>query len=96
MIPDAELSKRELEVLQLALQGNSNKQIALSLNITLRTVEFHLTNIHAKFPVSSRVELLLKLGHATEVAKIEGLRDSTVDGRGNNTENGGGFNPPMN
>ena len=104
MIPDVRLSKREMEVLQLALQGNSNKQIALSLDITLRTVEFHLTNIYAKFQVSSRVELILRLGSAThlprtqvpgDVAKIEELGYSTVDKRGKNTENGGMFNPQM-
>jgi DNA-binding CsgD family transcriptional regulator len=95
MVPDVKLSKREMDVLQLALQGNSNKQIALSLAITLRTVEFHLTNIYAKFQVSSRVELILKLRHATDTAKIEELWYSTVAGRGKNTENGGGFNPQM-
>jgi DNA-binding CsgD family transcriptional regulator len=95
MIPDVQLSKREMEVLQLVLQGNSNKQIALSLDVTVRTVEFHLKNIYAKFQVSSRVELILKLGHATEIPKIEELWYSTVDRQGENTENGGGFNPQM-
>ena len=95
MILDVQLSKREKEVLQLVLQGNSNKQIALSLNITVRTVEFHLKNIYAKFQVSSRIELILKLGHATDLARIEELWYSTVDRRGENTENGGRFNPQM-
>ena len=95
MIPEVKLSKREMDVLQLALQGHSNKQIASSLGITLRTVEFHLTNIYAKFQVSSRVELILKLRHATDKAKIEELRYSTVDKLGKKTENGGGFNPQM-
>jgi len=92
MIPDVHLSKREQEVLQLVLQGKSNKQIALSLDIAVRTVEFHLKNIYAKFQVSSRIELILKLGHAT---KIEKLGHSTVDRRGENTENGDRFNPQM-
>ena len=95
MIPDVHLSRREKEVLTLVLQGKSNKQIALSLNITLRTVEFHLKNIYAKFQVSSRIELILKLGHVTDVAKIEELWYSTVDRQGENTENGGRFNPQM-
>lgn len=95
MIPDVQLSKREKEVLTLVLQGKSNKQIALSLDITVRTVEFHLKNIYAKFQVGSRIELILKLGHATGAAKIEELGYSTVDRRGENTENGGRFNPQM-
>jgi len=95
MIPDIQLSKREIEVLQLVLQGNSNKQIALSLDITVRTVEFHLKNIYAKFGVSSRIELILKLGSVKDVAKIEKLWSSTVDRRGENAENGGSFDPLM-
>ena len=95
MIPDVPLSKREKEVIKLVLQGKSNKQIALSLDITVRTVEFHLKNVYAKFQVSSRVELILKLGHATDIAKIEELGSSTVDMRGETTDNGGRFNPQM-
>jgi len=104
MNPDVQLSKREKEVLKLVLQGKSNKQIALSLAIAVRTVEFHLKNVYAKFQVSSRIELILKLGHAThlprmqvpgDAAKIEELGYSTVDRRGENTENGGRFNPQM-
>jgi DNA-binding CsgD family transcriptional regulator len=95
MIPDVQLSKREKEVLKLVLQGKSNKQIALSLDISVRTVEFHLKNIYAKFQVSSRIELLLKLGHTTDVTKIEKLGYSTVERQEGNTENGGRFNPQM-
>lgn len=95
MIPDVQLSKREKEVLKLVLQGKSNKQIALSLHISVRTVEFHLKNVYAKFHVSSRIELILKLGYATRATKIEELGYSTVDLQGENTENGGGFNPQM-
>lgn len=95
MIPDVPLSKREGEVLRLVLQGKSNKQIALSLRISVSTVEFHLKNIYAKFQVSSRIELILKLGQATGGAKNEELGYSTVDWRGENTENGGESNPKM-
>lgn len=95
MIPNVQLSKREKEVLNLVLQGQSNKQIALSLEISVRTVEFHLKNIYTKFEVGSRVELLLKLGHTMDAAKIENLGYSTVDGQEGNAENGGRFNPQM-
>jgi DNA-binding CsgD family transcriptional regulator len=95
MIPDVQLSKRETEVLKLVLQGKSNKQIALSLEISVRTVEFHLKNVYAKFQVSSRIELILKLGPAPGAANVENLGQSTVGRRGKNTENGGRFNPLM-
>lgn len=55
------LSERERDVARILLQGKSNKQIALELGISNRTVEFHLKNIYAKLGVSSRAEAILKL-----------------------------------
>ena len=81
------LSNREWEVVNLLLQGKSNKLIASSLNISARTVEFHLKNIYAKFQVSSRIELILKLGNATGRWEAEKLGRSTVAGKGEVAEN---------
>jgi DNA-binding CsgD family transcriptional regulator len=67
-----QLSNRQWEVVNLLRQGKSNKQIASTLHITERTVEFHLNNIYDKFQVGSRVELILKLGEST-VADGEGV-----------------------
>lgn len=52
-------SEREQEVIELLVQGKSNKQIALQLKISNRTVEFHLSNIYSKLGVSSRTEAVL-------------------------------------
>jgi DNA-binding CsgD family transcriptional regulator len=81
------LSNREWDVLKLLLQGKSNKLIALSLDISIRTVEFHLKNIYAKFQVRSRIELILKLGNTTGEFEIEKLGYSTVVGKGEIAEN---------
>lgn len=81
------LSNREWEVVNLLLQGKSNKLIAASLGISDRTVEFHLKNIYAKFEVSSRIELILKLGNATGRFELEQLGHSTVAGKGKVAEN---------
>lgn len=81
------LSNREWDVLKLLLQGKSNKQIAASLGISVRTVEFHLTNIYAKYRVSSRIELILTLGNAAGKAEVEKLGHSTVARQGENAEN---------
>lgn len=81
------LSNRERDVLKLLLQGKSNKLIAVSLGISVRTVEFHLKNIYAKFKVSSRIELILNLGNATGGLEIEKLGRSTVAGTGEIAEN---------
>ena len=87
------LSNQEREVVRLLLQGKSNKLIALSLGISDRTVEFHLKNIYAKARVSSRVELILKLGDATGRAEMEKLGYSTVDRAGESAENRDTFDP---
>lgn len=81
------LSNREWDVLKLLLQGKSNKLIASSLGISNRTVEFHLKNIYAKFQVSSRIELILKLGNATGGLEIQKLGHSTVASTGEIAEN---------
>ncbi len=52
------LSKREMEVLKQICMGKSNKQIAASLNIVARTVEFHKTNIYAKTGLKGLSELI--------------------------------------
>ena len=66
-----ELSKREQEVVQHLLEGKSNKLIALSLGVSDRTVEFHLKNIYTKLQVSTRVELILKLGQSPVAGRGE-------------------------
>ncbi len=51
---DIELTERELEVLRIAAAGETNKGIALRLNITPRTVKAHLTGVYNKLGVDSR------------------------------------------
>jgi DNA-binding CsgD family transcriptional regulator len=79
------LSNREEEVVKLLLEGKSNKLIASALGISDSTVEFHLKNIYAKYQVSSRVELILKLGNTAGGAQTERLGISTVAREGENT-----------
>jgi DNA-binding CsgD family transcriptional regulator len=68
-----QLSNREQDVVKLLLQGKSNKMIAASLHISERTVEFHLKNIYTKYQVSSRMELVLKLGESTVADAGQGV-----------------------
>ena len=53
------LSARELAVLRQIALGRANKEIALDLRISLRTVEGHLHNIFEKLRVSSRTEAVV-------------------------------------
>jgi LuxR family maltose regulon positive regulatory protein len=54
------LSKRELEVLQLIAQGNSNQQIADVLFISLHTVKTHARRINGKLEVERRTQAVAK------------------------------------
>jgi DNA-binding NarL/FixJ family response regulator len=40
-----ELSTREIEVAKLLVEGNLNSEIASALDVTEKTVKFHITNI---------------------------------------------------
>ena len=74
-----QFSERERQAIELLIQGKSNKQIALALSVSVRTVEFHLSNIYAKLGVNSRTEAALKLTE-TSLRESTGadLRESTV------------------
>lgn len=52
--PKRTLSSREVEVLELASQGNSNKAIASQLHITEATVKSHFVHIFTKLGVDDR------------------------------------------
>ncbi|MCB5162163.1 helix-turn-helix transcriptional regulator [Marinomonas algarum] len=54
-----ELTERELSVAQHVAQGQSNKQIALDMDITERTVKAHLTSIFKKTNTKDRLSLAL-------------------------------------
>jgi len=51
----SDLTPRELEVLQLALAGWTNKAIAAEIHVCEKTVEFHLNNIYTKVGIRTRM-----------------------------------------
>jgi DNA-binding NarL/FixJ family response regulator len=53
------LSRREREVLAALLDNLSNKEIASRLNISERTVKFHVSNVLSKFGVQRRADLIV-------------------------------------
>ena len=55
-LPYPELSSRELEVLQLIVQGRSNKEIGSVLAITESTVKNHVNSILCKLRVNDRTQ----------------------------------------
>lgn len=55
-----EISKRELEVLQLMASGMSNQEIADKLFVSLNTIKTHTSNLFLKLEVSRRTQAVQK------------------------------------
>ncbi len=62
------LTDREMDVLRLLAQDQTNKEIANALGITERTVKFHVSSIMGKLGAANRVE-------AVTIARQRGLVD---------------------
>jgi two-component system NarL family response regulator len=65
-VTQVQLTPRELAALQLMANGSSNKEIAVALEISERTVKSHLAHLFEKLQVTSRTE-------AVRVATRRGL-----------------------
>jgi DNA-binding NarL/FixJ family response regulator len=52
------LTDRERQVLEMIVAGRSNKEIALELGISPKTVSVHRTNLMSKLNVQNTVELI--------------------------------------
>ncbi len=63
-----QLTPRERDVLQLVIHGYANKQIAVALGLSAKTIEIHRANLMRKLAVSNVAELVrLMRGGADEV-----------------------------
>ncbi len=60
MVRQLELSRREMEILELMAQGYSNQEIAARLFISLSTVKTHNQNIFEKLEVNRRIQAVEK------------------------------------
>ena len=60
LISQLELSKREMEILDLLAKGHSNQEIASTLFVSLSTVKTHLQNLFEKLDVKRRTQAIEK------------------------------------
>jgi len=60
LVAQLELSKRELEILNLLAQGHSNQEIAAKLFVSLSTVKTHIQNLFEKLDVKRRIQAVEK------------------------------------
>jgi DNA-binding CsgD family transcriptional regulator len=61
-----QLTARQLEVLRLAADGQTNEQIAGTLGLSPSTVRYHLQNVYRRLNVKARAEAVaeaIRLGH---------------------------------
>ena len=58
------LTTREMEMLNLVLQGASNREIAVKSSISERTVKTHLYRVYRKLKVKSRTKAIALLSHS--------------------------------
>src|SRR5687768_7639533 len=63
-VNQSNLTEREKEILNLLMKGNSYKEIAGGIYISVETLNSHIKNIYRKLNVHSRSELAAKFGTA--------------------------------
>lgn len=86
----ASLSPRQREILHSVIRNRANKEIASKLNITVRTVKFHISSLLNRFGVQNRAELarraagfmpsaLLDRGKTAEDSELQALGPVAVN-----------------
>jgi DNA-binding CsgD family transcriptional regulator len=66
------LSPRQSEILHSVIRNQANKEIASKLNITVRTVKFHISSLLSKFGVENRGELARRAQGLMRTAAMDG------------------------
>jgi DNA-binding CsgD family transcriptional regulator len=76
------LTRREEEVLGGVMRSLANKEIAASLNLSERTVKFHVSSLLTKFRVRGRMELVREAARRTPGSITGGQGFATREARG--------------
>jgi DNA-binding CsgD family transcriptional regulator len=58
-----QLTPQELQIARLVAEGKTNRDVAATLFVTPKTVEFHLTRVYRKLEIHSRSELVRRMAH---------------------------------
>lgn len=58
LVPDTELTKREIQIIKMICHKKTNNDIARQLNLSVRTIEGHRYNISKKTNTSNTLELI--------------------------------------
>jgi DNA-binding NarL/FixJ family response regulator len=67
-LSEIKLTPREQEVLIELLKGRSNKEIGNAVNLSERTVKFHVSSLLQKFGVRGRIEIAMLFPNGLKAA----------------------------
>ena len=73
------LTRREDEVLGGIMRSLANKEIAADLNLSERTVKFHVSSLLAKFRVRGRLELVREASRHSNAPTAPATREARAD-----------------
>lgn len=65
------LTRREVDVIRLVIEGKTSKDVGRILNVASRTVSFHLENIFDKLYINNRTQLCNLVRTTTILDKYE-------------------------
>jgi len=78
---EVRVTRREEEVLRGILRGFANKEIAGDLNLSERTVKFHVSSLLSKFRVRGRMELVREASRFANWAITKPVQPATREAR---------------
>jgi DNA-binding NarL/FixJ family response regulator len=76
--PNNRLTDRQLDLLRLLYRGYDNRSIALALNLSVKTVENHLTRLYKMIDVRSRLEAVNYVMQHPDMIAVSGTPRSPM------------------
>ncbi|WP_435244984.1 LuxR C-terminal-related transcriptional regulator [Streptomyces tendae] len=70
------LTPQQLRIVRHVAEGATNREVALALGVSTRTVDYHLRKVFAALGVRSRLELARMVGEAEQAHEVQGARET--------------------
>ncbi|MFD5242636.1 LuxR C-terminal-related transcriptional regulator [Streptomyces tendae] len=70
------LTPQQLRIVRHVAEGATNREVALALGVSTRTVDYHLRKVFAALGVRSRLELARMVGEAEQDHEVRGARET--------------------
>ncbi|MET7325724.1 LuxR C-terminal-related transcriptional regulator [Streptomyces sp. NPDC005549] len=74
------LTPQQLRIARHVAEGATNREVALALGVSTRTVDYHLRKVFAALGVRSRLELARLVGQAEQAREVQGAREARRTG----------------